>query len=198
MEELRSFGYICPQCGKAVLGSRSKFSLCAAAARIDCDCGADGLEVLTDGVKFRLWVPCGVCGGSHQAELSMEAVLEGRGVGLACPQTKDLCCYIGEEGEVMRQIEGLALRCEKSKADDGRAFTDDVIMYEFLSELKDIAARGGIACACGSKAYKLDIHRGAVTLSCTHCGGKLRLDAANDDDLDALCCHMTLTIPEAK
>ena len=34
MEEMRSFGYICPKCGKAVLGSRSAFALQAAAARI--------------------------------------------------------------------------------------------------------------------------------------------------------------------
>ena len=31
MEEVRSFGYICPKCGKAVLGSRSAFALQAAA-----------------------------------------------------------------------------------------------------------------------------------------------------------------------
>ena len=34
MEEMRSFGYICPACGKAVLHSRSVFALNAAAARM--------------------------------------------------------------------------------------------------------------------------------------------------------------------
>lgn len=32
MEEMRSFGYICPHCGKAVLHQRSVFALSAAAA----------------------------------------------------------------------------------------------------------------------------------------------------------------------
>ena len=32
MEETRSFGYICPKCGRAVMARRSAFSLAAAAA----------------------------------------------------------------------------------------------------------------------------------------------------------------------
>ena len=52
MEEVRSFGYICPKCGKAVLGSRSAFALQAAAARISCECGESELEIQTDGCGF--------------------------------------------------------------------------------------------------------------------------------------------------
>ena len=136
MEEMRSFGYICPKCGKAVLGSRTKFALSAAAVRIECDCGAEGLEVQTDGSKFRLWVPCGLCGKTHQAEVPADAVFNGRGIGLACPETRQLCCYVGEEQEVRSQMEELAIRAEKEKSGDDAAFTDNVIMYEVLSELK--------------------------------------------------------------
>ena len=32
-------------------------------------------------------------------------------------------------------------------------------------------------------------------ICCQDCGGKLRLPAATDEDLDRLCCQMTLTIP---
>ena len=197
MEEMRSFGYICPKCGKAVLGSRTKFALSAAAVRVECDCGAEGLEVQTDGTRFRLWVPCGLCGKIHQAEVSTDAVMEGRGIGLACPETKQLCCYVGEENEVRAQMEELAIRAEKEKAGEDAAFTDNVIMYEVLSELKDIAARGGISCTCGSKEYAIQVQRSAVDLVCRSCGGKLRLSAATDEDLDKLCCQMKLTIKGA-
>ena len=44
MEEMRSFGYICPHCGKAVLHQRSVFALSAAAARMECECGHEALE----------------------------------------------------------------------------------------------------------------------------------------------------------
>ena len=129
----------------------------------------------TDGTKFRLWVPCGVCGGQHQAECSADALLQGRGIGLSCPVKQELCCYVGQEQDVRRAMENLALRVEKDKGADGEAFTDSVIMYEVLSELKDIAARGGISCTCGSTRYTVQVRRGAVDLVCADCGGRLRL-----------------------
>ena len=195
MEETRSFGYICPACGKANFHTRSVFALTAAAARMECECGKEALEVQTDGTKFRLWVPCGVCGGHHQAECSADALLHGRGIGLSCPVKQDLCCYVGREQEVRRAMENLALRVEKDKGTDGEAFTDNVIMYEVLSELKDIAGRGGISCACGSHRYTRQGRRGAVDITCADCGGRLRIPAATDSDLDDLCYRMTLTIP---
>ena len=72
--------------------------------------------------------------------------------------------------------------------------TDNVIMYEVLSELKDIAARDGISCTCGSREYSIRVRRDAVDLECRRCGGRLRLPAATDEDLDRLCCQMKLTI----
>ena len=194
MEETRSFGYICPACGKANFHTRSVFALSAAAARMECECGKESLEVQTDGTKFRLWVPCGICGGQHQAECSADALLHGRGIGLSCPVKQELCCYVGQEQDVRRAMENLALRVEKDKGADGEAFTDSVIMYEVLSELKDIAARGGISCTCGSTRYTVQVRRGAVDLVCADCGGRLRLPAATDEDLDDLCCRMKLTI----
>ena len=62
MEQTRYFGYLCPKCGVGVIAGRTTFSLQAAAARIQCECGESELRVETDGVKFRLWVPCGLCG----------------------------------------------------------------------------------------------------------------------------------------
>ena len=168
MEETRSFGYICPKCGRAVMARRSAFSLAAAAAHIECPCGQSDMLIETDGSRFRLWVPCGLCGETHQAECSADAVLRGRGIGLACPKTRQICCYVGQEDQVSAQMEQLAVRAAKEKAEDPEAFTDNIIMYEVLSELKDIAARGGIRCRCGS---------------------------TRDEDLDRLCCQMTLTIP---
>ena len=195
MEPSRYFGYLCPKCGVGVIAGRTVFSLQAAAARVQCECRESELRVETDGVKFRLWVPCGICGKEHQAELSADALLSGRGVGLACPETGTLCCYCGEEAEVRRSLERLAITAAKDGSETAEAFTDNVIMYEVLSELRDIAARGGISCSCGSHRYSMKVHRGSVDLICDHCGGKLRISAATDEDLDDLCCHMSLTIP---
>lgn len=194
MEETRSFGYICPKCGKAVLGSRTKFALSAAAARIECECEKAEMDIQTDGMQFYFSVPCGLCGETHQAICSADSVLNGRGIGLGCPKTKQICSYVGEEQQVRRSMEELAIRAEKEKSENPEAFTDNVIMYEVLSELKDIAARGGISCTCGSKDFGIYVHRDAVDLQCKTCGGKLRLPAGTDEDLDQLCCQMKLAI----
>ena len=47
MEETRSFGYICPKCGRAVMARRSAFSLAAAAAHIECPCGQSDMLIET-------------------------------------------------------------------------------------------------------------------------------------------------------
>ena len=92
--------------------------------------------------------------------------------------------------------QNLAANQEKQQQEEPEAFADNVIMYEILSELKDIAARpDGITCACGSNRCGMEIRRSSVDLVCRDCGARLRIPAATDRDLDDLCCHMKLVIP---
>ena len=198
-EETRAFGYICPSCGKAVYAERTRFALAAAAVGVVCDCGHGELTAEPYGDRYRVTVPCGICGGEHRAEIPSDQFLQGPGVGLACPETRQLCCYIGDAYQVQRALRELEIVVQKKKdgeADD--AFVDSVIMYEVLSELKEIAARGGVSCACGARGCSIEVHGGAVDLTCPSCGGRLRLPAATDEDLDRLCCQYTLTIPGKK
>ena len=196
-EEKRAIGYICPECGKPVYGERTLFALSAAAAGLVCACGRSELTAEPCGERYRVTVPCGVCGGEHRAEVPADRILRGTGVGLACPQSRQLCCYIGDVYRVRQALGELEAALEKK--DGGGTFTDDTIMYEVLSELKDIASRpGGITCGCGSSRYGMEIRRSAVDLICRDCGAKLRVPAATDRDLDDLCCHMKLVLPGKK
>ena len=197
-EEMRTFGYLCPKCGKMVMASRSVFALAASNAEVECECGGSALQTEFDGQKYRVYVPCGICGQTHMAVCDETRMLEGA-TALGCSETKQFCCFIGPEGTVEKNLRELAILAEKEKQQKDsteEAFVDNIIMYEVLSELKEIAARpNGIACACGSKGYGMEIRRSAVDLICRDCGAKLRIPAATDRDLDDLCCHMTLTIP---
>ena len=198
-EEMRTFGYLCPKCGKPVMGTRSIFALEAADAEIICDCGESVLQTEFDGEKYKVYVPCGICGETHMAVCPPERVLKGA-TALGCAKTKQFCCFIGDEGTVEKNLRELVILAEKEKqqkdSEDPEVFVDNVIMYEVLSELKDIAAREkGITCACGSSRYGMEIRRSAVDLVCRDCGAKLRIPAATDRDLDDLCCHMKLVIP---
>lgn len=201
-EEMRTFGYLCPKCGKSVMAARSVFALEASNAEIECPCGESALRVEFDGERYRLYVPCGICGETHAAECTPKRLLQGTGLALACTGTKQFCCFVGDEGTVEKHLRELELLAEKEKQQETgtpQAFADNVIMYEVLSELKEIAARtNGITCGCGSHAYKMEIRRSNVDLICQGCGAKLRIPAATDSDLDDLCCHLTLTIPGTK
>ena len=90
---------------------------------------------------------------------------------------------------------GLREKEQRPEEQETEAFYNDVIMYEVLSELKEIAGRGGVSCACGGKHWTMKVHHAAVDLVCGDCGAALRIPAANDDDLDNLCCQMKLVIP---
>mgnify|MGYP002253191954 CR=1 FL=1 len=201
-EEMRTFGYLCPQCGKTVMGTRSVFALEASNAEVECACGKSALKVEFDGTEYHIYVPCGICGETHEAHCPPERVLRGA-TALGCAKTKQFCCFIGDEGTVEHHLREASIAISKEKAQENsgeaEAFTDNVIMYEFLSELKDIAARpNGITCGCGSHDYSMEIRRDAVELTCRDCGARLRLSAATDRDLDDLCCHMKLVIPGGK
>jgi len=200
MEEKRTIGYICPACGQPAQGDRSHFALTAGPAALVCDCGKEQFISEPVGQNLRLTVPCGLCGGEHRVDVPQETVLHGNGVGLSCPETGQLCCYIGEEGRVSAAMRELAVAVEKEKAqkENPEAFLDSIIMYEVLSELKDMAERGGIACTCGSREYQMSVRHAAVDLVCSSCGAKLRVPAATDEDLDRLCCRYTLEIPGKK
>lgn len=200
-EQFRYVGYLCPKCRGIVEDKRSRFSLAASGANVPCKCGGSELQIQFDGDKFRVSVPCGVCGGEHLAECEVSSLLSGDGVGFACPETKQLSAFIGEEHAVVRALDRLRITAEKEAAqgENKDAFVDTVIMYEVLSELKEIAARPhGISCECGSEAYTMEVRPMAVDLICGGCGAKMRIDAATDDDLDRLCCRMTLKIKGEK
>ena len=103
---------------------------------------------------------------------------------------------MGEEGPVFAAVRRLEEAVDKLEAAAGAegTFLDDIIMHEVLSELKDIAQRGGISCACGSKEWRLQVNFSSVDLICAQCGSALRIPAATADDLEDLCCKATLLI----
>lgn len=197
--EMRTFGYLCPKCGKTVMGTRSVFALEASNAEVECGCGESCLRAEFDGNMYRLYVPCGLCGETHTAACTPDQILR-NDTALGCTRTKQFCCFIGSEDTVEKHLRELEILAEKEKRPNsgGEAFLDSIIMYEVLSELKEIASReNGIACGCGCGEYRMEIRRSAVDLICRDCGAKLRIPAATDRDLDDLCCRLRLTIPGA-
>ena len=106
-EEARTFGYLCPECGKPVMASRDPFTLAASDAAIACDCGGAVLRTSYDGERYRITVPCGLCGGTHTAVCTPERTLHGA-TALTCPKTGQFSCFIGPAGIVEQRMKELA------------------------------------------------------------------------------------------
>lgn len=197
-QDSRTIGFFCPKCHQSVIAERSVFALCAAPCEIPCPCGGSRVRIRCDGEYFSLEAPCASCGGSHTAHCPRSAFLRQRTLGFSCPKTGLDCCYVGEHTSVFAAMRRLELALDQ--LDDTKqqgAFLNETVMREMLGEVKDIAARGGISCSCGSKSWSLRVHYASVELVCEHCGGTLRLRAATMDDLEDLCCRDKLLIGSA-
>ena len=84
-------------------------------------------------------------------------------------------------------------------AENGKeGFLNPIVMQEVLSEVKEIAQRGGISCTCGSKRWSLDLRYASIVLRCADCGGVLKIPAAADVDIENICCQYTLSIKGKK
>lgn len=192
----RSIAFLCPVCRKPVIVERTVFQLAAAGSRLPCPCGQSAVEVALLGDQVRLTVPCLFCEEEHTVTCSTAAFLQEKTLAFSCAHSGLDCCYVGEQEAVfaaMRRLEETVDVLESEAGAQGM-FLNDLVMEEILEELRDIGRRDGISCTCGSHKYSMAVRRGAVELICADCGGRLRLNAATDRDLDDLCCQMKLTI----
>ena len=195
-EPKRTLAYICPKCKQSVVVERSVFRLAASSDKLPCPCGGSALKIEMEADHVDLTVPCAYCGEDHHVRCSAHAFLHERALAFSCKATGLDCLYVGEEEPVfraVRRLEEAAAQMAEKPGEEG-TFLNETIMTEVLGELKDIAARGGISCTCGSKDYKVKVLYSSVELACARCGARLRLPAATGEDLEDLCCRYTLTI----
>lgn len=195
-EPKRTLAYICPKCKQTVVVERSVFRMAAASDKLPCPCGGSALKVEMEADHVDLTVPCAYCGEDHHVRCPAHAFLHEKALAFSCKATGLDCLYVGEEGAVLgavRRLEEAVAQMPEKPEEEG-SFLNETIMEEALGELKDIAGRGGISCACGSKDYKVKILYSSIELTCAQCGDRLRIPAATGEDLEDLCCRYTLMI----
>lgn len=192
----RTLAYICPDCRQSVVVERSVFQLAAAPSQLPCPCGKSALRVEMLGDRVRLNVPCLFCQEEHTVTCSAKAFLHERALAFSCAASGLDCCYVGEEAPVYAAVARLEEAVDKLEHEAGEkgAFLDELVMHEVLSELKEIAQRGGISCACGAKDWKLQVNYSSVDLFCAACGAAVRIPAATASDIDDVCCKDSLLI----
>ncbi|MGE4276892.1 MAG: hypothetical protein AB7E30_06905 [Lawsonibacter sp.] len=192
----RFLSYLCPRCRQSVIVERDLFSLAASTAHIKCPCGGSELTVQFQPSRVQLTVPCLFCGREHTVSCSSNAFVREKALAFSCAASGLDCCYVGEEGPVYAATARLEQAVEKlqEEASDHGTFLDEIVMHEVLSEIKDIAQRDGISCACGSRAWTFQVNYSSVDLICADCGAQVRIPAATADDIDDICCKQTILI----
>jgi hypothetical protein len=195
-DKTRYLAYICPKCHQTVIVERDLFSLAAAPAHIKCPCGKSELGVEFLPTRVKLTVPCLFCGREHTVSCPSQAFVREKALAFSCTASGLDCCYVGEEGPVYAATARLERAVDKlgEESDQQGVFLDEIVMHEVLSEIKDIAARGGISCACGSKKWAFQVNYSSVDLICGECGAEIRIPAATADDIDDICCKNTILI----
>lgn len=199
-EARRTLAYICPACRQPVIIERSVFQLASAPNCLPCPCGRSelGVEMREDRVK--LTVPCLFCEKDHSVVCSPHAFLHEKLLAFSCAASGMDCCYVGEEGQVFAAMGRLEETVDKLETEAGvqGAFLDEMVMHEVLSEVRDIARRGGISCACGSGKLGIRVKYSAVEIVCEDCGAVLRIPAVVAADIDNICCKNSLIISGKK
>ncbi|MEG0765759.1 MAG: hypothetical protein RRY65_02035 [Pseudoflavonifractor sp.] len=195
-ETKRTLAYLCPVCHQPVVVERTVFQLAAAANELPCPCGKSSLRVELMGDRVQLDVPCSFCKRDHSITCSAKAFLHQKTLAFSCGASGLDCCYVGEAEPVLEAMKRLEEAMDKlsDHGEDEGSFLDGMVMQEVLSEVKEIAQRGGISCTCGSKNWKLQVHYSALDLFCADCGAAMRIPAATDSDIDDICCKNTLLI----
>ena len=199
-EKKRFISYICPHCRQSVIVERDLFSLAASKAHIQCPCGKSELTIEFLPNRVQMSVPCLFCGQEHAVSCPSHAFIRERALAFSCSASGLDCCYVGEEGPVYAataRLERAIDKLEENPPDqprERRAFLDPIVMEEVLSEVKDIAARGGISCACGSKSWTFRVNYSSIDLLCKDCGAEMRIPAATADDIEDICCKTNLLI----
>ena len=193
----RFIAYICPHCRQSVIVEKDLFSLAASTAHIQCPCGKSEVTVDFLPNRVQMKVPCLFCGREHTVSCSSRAFIREKALAFSCAASGLDCCYVGEEGPVYAATARLEQAVDKLTEESGEergAFLDEIVMHEVLSEIRDIAARGGISCACGSKDWTFHVNYSSVDLICAQCGAQMRIPAATADDIDDICCKHTILI----
>lgn len=190
----RTISYLCPHCKQSVIVTQEAEHLNPPGVRIACVCQKSAVEIvqLEEGVQID--VPCHVCKETHRVSCPTTAFTGEKLLSFACSGVN--CCLIGEESAVFSATPRMEQESDllASQGAERGAFLNNHVMEEVLTEIREIANRGGISCVCGSKNWAFNVDYTTVELSCPSCGMATRIPASVSEDVENICCCYTLVL----
>ncbi len=196
MNDERTIAYLCPDCGQSVIVTENLFALSANTKKIPCPCKKSKLIVDFAPTTAELTIPCHVCDKIHRVSCPSTAFVGEKLLNFSCEGVN--CCLVGEEQAVFTATSRMEQEADlwENQKKDKQAFLNELVMEEVLSELKEIALRGGISCVCGSSKWGFQAEFTTVEVGCATCGNVTRVPATIQEDIDNICCCYQLKIGE--
>ncbi len=180
----------CPECGRMEFNDFSRFIFPRGkTVDIFCSCGAVKLAVVTKNrVFYLLQIPCPVCETQHLVEISGNGLWSGEITLLSCRETDLELGHIGPESKIMEMISRQEQELEELVNEFGcdGYFNNSEIMYEVLSQLYEIAGRGGLYCQCGNHKIDVDLFPDCLELQCKNCDSVNIIYAETEEDLNVI------------
>ena len=106
----------------------------------------------------------------------------------ACPATSLVYVALGSDEEVHREMHQAENDFEQLLSSmqeiDDDSDMEEAIM-QILEKIQLLDKKGKLFCTCGNHELFVDILDSDVILMCGDCGQSIKIDAANDDEIDA-------------
>ncbi len=188
----RTIAYLCPQCKQSVIQPIPVLSGQPVSLPCACQKSAVSLVLLEEGLQID--VPCHLCQKTHSVTCQTTTLAEKPLLSFACSGVN--CCLIGEEAAVFAATPRMEKEADMWASQEGErgTFLNYHVMEEVLTEIREIASRGGISCVCGSRNWSFNVDFTTVELGCSSCGTATRIPASVSEDVENICCCYTLVI----
>lgn len=199
------FTYDCRQCEKPVTATADLFPMYAQRYICRCSCGESALVACIEAGQLIVEFPCPICGQRHRVSVPLDNTLSGDPVALRCTVTDIAACFVGlpdrlaymdsiqsdeEIAAFVGRLIGIQPPHRQAKHAD---IPHDPTAADALCAARELAARDGISCHCGSLRFTAAYDEGALRISCASCGASKTFPAKSSGDLaNILDCGMLI------
>ncbi len=197
-----TIAYRCPACGQGVKSIVGVFGLTGSKMRLKCACGGSALEINRNkDEKYKISVPCMLCGNDHKFTLSASTFFEKELFQYPCTYSGINTCFIGNEERV-----GLALEDNEKEVielfksigvedpaqilantydeEDKDEIEDTDVLDTIVFVLRDLLDTNSITCGCSEPDYDFLSCNGYIKVYCKSCRKSADIPAKGKQDAE--------------
>ncbi len=169
-----------------------------------CSCRESALVACIEAGQLIVEFPCSICGQRHRASVPLDEALSSGPIALRCTVTDIAACYVGtpdqlaymdsaQSDEEIAAFIGHLIGIQPPHRQLPKAVSQAPTAADVLCAARDLAARDGISCHCGSLRFTAAYDEGILRISCASCGASKTFPAKSNGDLaNIMDCGMLI------